>query len=169
MLDQMRSPSCPQPVPRVQSSCSSWTVQSLAPTPSQMAAASSKVAPEVHLQPSEESSLSPQTAAQAPPRLDQPGIATSEQHRTSCGVECASHDPVSLPHRPDLPHSETWHGSSGGVVGGWVVGSGVVGGAVVGGAVVVESVPGVPPVFRGGVTCSEPGHLWQLAWQLAFM
>lgn len=139
-------------------------MQSLAPTPSQMAAAASKVAPEVQLQPSEVSSLSPQTAAQAPPRFVQPRIATSEQQRTSCGVECASHDPDSLLHRPDLPHSETWHGSSGGVVGG-----GVVGGGVVGGAVVVESVPGVPPVFRGGVPCTEPGHLWQLAWQLAFM
>ena len=91
LLVQMSWPSCPQPVLRVQSSCSSWTVQSLALTRSQMAAAMSKVASEVQLQPSEVSSLSAQTAAQARPRLDQPEIATSEQHRTSCRAECASH------------------------------------------------------------------------------
>ena len=107
------------------------------------------------------SSLSPQTAAHAPPRLVQPLITTSEQHRTSCRVECASQDPVSLRHRPSLPHSEKWHVSGGGVVGGGVVGGGVVGGAVVVGR--------VPPVFSGGVLCVELGHLWQLAWQLAFM
>ena len=145
---QMRSTSCPQPVPRRQSVSASSTVHSLAPTLAQNPAASSYV---LECRQAVCTVLKSLLSVQGHvfERRDQPGIASSEQHRTSCCSECAAHAADSE-QRSFPPHEVKWHTT------GLGVGLVVVDRSVVTVATVVTA---VVAAFIGGVISSA--HVWQ--------
>jgi len=101
-LDQIKSPSWPQPVPAVQSARSSAAVQGLAPALLQMAAASMKVLSS--WQPPISGPSDSAHTSQPPFRRHPPPSFVSEQQRTSCFSLGSAHRAASE-QRPARPHS----------------------------------------------------------------
>eukprot|EP00315_Gephyrocapsa_oceanica_P053640 CAMPEP_0185488788 /NCGR_PEP_ID=MMETSP1366-20130426/12672_1 /TAXON_ID=38817 /ORGANISM="Gephyrocapsa oceanica, Strain RCC1303" /LENGTH=130 /DNA_ID=CAMNT_0028097303 /DNA_START=276 /DNA_END=664 /DNA_ORIENTATION=+ len=99
----MRSLSCPQPVPAVQSASSSSLVQRRAPASMQMASASANVLSLWH----PPIPASDSAHGQLSLRLLQRLMRVSEQQRTSCSSLCGSSKPCAMasPQFPRLPQT----------------------------------------------------------------